>query len=627
MLPTAEPRQHTAAPSASAHRDEGRLWDERYIPERPARVRPADRQSFRGESSHDSDTYDPSRDRDKSIYGRDEVFIGRKVRADTSFDESNTTSDANPEASVYGGVASTPHKRADAVYTAKIFGLSRHGRRETERPVEIIRNQPIEFQIKRLTERRTRLSKDKKQGGEEQFIFEVTRFLASSRRLRSLLRSPPWPITVPTPVGNNDKNSHTTVEAPIGVEADAGSIITIRSEHIINAIERQDATFPGMTRSGDTLIVPEPFCVLLHHRELLLGQTKQEDAPAGVQTDDDHPQANSDSKPQRYGEIEAAHMRKLYDYVDRGYLESVQREKRRWKERGMCTFELLWLLFPPKTLVYEGRSDVSTMRAFQVRSFRLNGLFLEEGGKPGLNPARLSPLESGESAIESIHIVIGYLRHDGREWISCRSNVTILPFTEEKPITSLPIFPASFLDDPGSTLRQALVERGKRYQSLGNRGQVQYHGDCLSGVRRRLDEKAFVDLETYHYEPHLIKQVSDKSKPSGRKDAYTFGATDGSIVEENRLGIPRGLRPSSIDSHRASVGGGSTLASESDGDEEVIELGDARGRAHSLRDLEEEEYIICTHEIMGYILKDREWGKSWLLIPCQWTGADNEQSS
>jgi hypothetical protein len=312
-------------------------------------------------------------------------------------------------------------------------------------------------------------------------------------------------------------------------------------------------------------------------------------------------------------------MRKLYDYIDRDYLEPVQREKKRWAERRTCTFDLLWLLFPPKTLVYEGISDVSTMRAFQVRSFYLYGLFMEEGGKPGLNPARLDPLEAGESAIENISITIGYLRHDGREWIGCRSTVTILPFTGEKPITDLPIFPARFLDDEGGALRQALVERGKRYQSLGNRGQVQYHGDCLSGVRRRIDEKVVVDPETYHYEPHLIKQVSGKSRSLaveyGKQKEDAGLSTMFGNRGRNTLGIRPGPRPASNDSRRASAGIAPVLSSDSDDDEELSDIRATSGKIHSLNDLEEEEYIICTHEIMGYILKDREWGKFWNCLP------------
>jgi hypothetical protein len=128
-----------------------------------------------------------------------------------------------------------------------------------------------------------------------------------------------------------------------------------------------------------------------------------------------------------------------------------------------------------------------------------------------------------------------------------------------------------------------------------------------------IDEKVVVDPETYHYEPDLIKQVSRKSRSLaveyGKKKEDAGLSTMFGNRGRNTSGIRPGPRRASNDSQRAHAEISPVLSTESDDDEELSDIPATSGKNHSLNDLEEEKYIICTHEIMGYILKGREWGK------------------
>jgi hypothetical protein len=132
------------------------------------------------------------------------------------------------------------------------------------------------------------------------------------------------------------------------------------------------------------------------------------------------PDAQSSEDEARTREDAISHMKSLYSFIDAQCLSDMLCEKERWqREIPVCTFEWLWLLFPPQELVYEGwPANTIEMQAYQVKSFSLEGPFkYDDDDKPVVNPKRLrrrDKLSTGHS-IKRVNIRVIYRTHDGRK--------------------------------------------------------------------------------------------------------------------------------------------------------------------------------------------------------------------
>lgn len=323
-----------------------------------------------------------------------------------------------------------------------------------------------------------------------------------------------------------DEESELDPDKPIEIEGEAGTILEIHSPLIIDAIQKIGPGYPGLALEGSSLTVTEPFCAFMHFRDKVRayyepptahanqpGSTNGNILPtkANPKLDDLKAPEGLPSDTRQEG---AEHVQELYGFLDHLYLKSVSTERERWSRSvPVCTFEWVWLLFPPKTLVYEPKSLSSPVsKAFRVKGFKLQGLFDESrrSHTPSVNPHRLKSRQDPhfKNHLEKVIIVGSYLKHDGRKWMSQSREFKVFPFKGEKRIVDLPIYPAKFFADPNLATRKRLIQRGKRYHSLASRGQHEYHGETLSGARRRLDGRIMVDSETYvsfshPYRPHF----------------------------------------------------------------------------------------------------------------------------
>jgi len=371
-------------------------------------------------------------------------------------------------------------------------------------------------------------------------------------------------------------------ESPIEIESSAGTILNIYSPQIIRAIDNVTTTFPGLTWDGKSAIVTEPFCVLLYFREQMMNQRACDFAAA----DQTRTLEEIDTPTHSIDDISL-----IYSFIDEQYSKAFLLEQQRWsRQPAICTFPWIWHMFAPGTLVYANSSvNTPTMQAFRVETFRLRGLFDDSGGRPVVSPRRLdSPtLASFETAIDSIVIEVVYLLHNGRRWIQMPKTFSILPFQGEKLISELPIIPVKYFDDPNDTIRDQLVRRGLRYETLTSRSQVEYHGESLSGVRRRIDSRIIVDLETYHFDQELAKGIQ-YVRFERSSDQRLFGkeADDASHVAV--VNPPKEFH----------IDGGYPYSQEAPEGTLLPEDFSLSGESH----------MICSHEIYAYVLSDKEWG-------------------
>ena len=427
-----------------------------------------------------------------------------------------------------------------------------------------------------------------------------------------------------------DDESELDPDKPIEIEGEAGTILEIHSPLIIDAIQKVGPGYPGLALEGSSLTVTEPFCAFMHFRDQVKGYYEPSNglgepevsAKGSTTSFKAAPNAANLKAPQglpadtRHDGAE--HVGELYQFLDHLYLKSVQCERDRWeRDVPMCTFEWAWLLFPPQTLIYEPKSlDSPVSKAFRVKSFRFQGLFDESrrSHTPSVNPHRLKSRQDPhfKNHLEKIIIVASYLKHDGRKWMSLTKEFKIFPFKGEKRIVDLPAYPAKYFDDPDSATRKRLIQRGKRYHSLASRGQFEYHGETLSGARRRLDGRIMVDSETYHYDRGLtrnsrtvrdvspyrrsrdIEVIEDRGSDSDQRSYYSASdsgtdSDDGpfNIVKET---TSRSRRRTPRRSRRGRPQIQARLDGATDGDEDVDEL-----------------FMICHSELRAYVLKERDW--------------------
>ncbi|KAL9622184.1 MAG: hypothetical protein Q9160_003367 [Pyrenula sp. 1 TL-2023] len=254
----------------------------------------------------------------------------------------------------------------------------------------------------------------------------------------------------------------------IAVGAEAGMILTINSEVIIEAMHSVAPGYPGLVFDGDSLIVAEPFCVLLQFRKEMLeyrdslsrseyrvniGQDKQTEKRKQDLKAEPRSIMSSKLSTEPFRLQRAKHITQIYKFLDQKYLAAMSAEQQRWRQtEPVCTFEWSWLLFAPSTLVYEKTTNSNELpRAFLVESFSLRGLFNRDlhSKKSTVKPSRLDTRRKLKfrHRLRKITVSLTYLRNDGRKWIPGRRTIDILPFNGERLITNLPVYPVDESDN------------------------------------------------------------------------------------------------------------------------------------------------------------------------------------
>jgi ATPase family associated with various cellular activities (AAA) len=445
-------------------------------------------------------------------------------------------------------------------------------------------------------------------------------------------RRPRFDVESLTPDENDETRDDESVidpDKPIEIEGEAGTILEIHSPLIIDAIQKVGPGYPGLAVEGSSLTVTEPFCALMHYRDQMKayyeasqGESEPQSSKSTSHLDSKGALVKSESRafdnlPLETRQDGVTHVDELYQFLDHLYLKSVASERVRWaQEVPTCTFEWVWLLFPPQTLIYEPKSfDEPVSRAFRVKTFKLQGLFDESrrSHSPSVNPHRLKSRQDPhfKNHLEKVIIVASYLKHDGRKWTTQNKEFKIVPYKGEKKITDLPAYPARYLKDPDSTTRSRLIERGKRYHSLASRGQFEYHGETLSGSRRRLDGRIMVDSETYHYDRALTRNTRNRDISPYRRSREL------EVVRE----------PNSDSDARSYVSISDTGSESDDGPFNVVKEIQSRSRRRAVRrsgrarpqiqaqldaarkgeEEADELFMICHSELRAYVLKERDW--------------------
>ncbi|GAW14684.1 hypothetical protein ANO14919_040870 [Xylariales sp. No.14919] len=145
---------------------------------------------------------------------------------------------------------------------------------------------------------------------------------------------------------------------------------------------------------------------------------------------------------------------------------------------GVITYNYLWVLFPPGTLVYSHFSDRDCQ--FEVKKTKY--------GKGFLAPS------------DKYEVRCKYIEWDGESFGWKQKLIEIQEFSGTKPIQELEAYPITYNKAP-EEIQSKLLERGRKFLSLGGLHHKAYNGAIeVSGEsshKLRINERIIIDAQAF----------------------------------------------------------------------------------------------------------------------------------
>jgi hypothetical protein len=247
--------------------------------------------------------------------------------------------------------------------------------------------------------------------------------------------------------------------------------LEIKSTQFIRLLKGLSPYYPSIDLDAETLYISEPYAIIAYHsKEIEAYQRTYELSDA----------ENEDTKLSSASVSSAAFPkicdREAYDHIEiiLGFIKDIV-----WKDKialekvrhnraePMCTYAMLWMLYEPGTTVYietKGR-----LAAYVIQLVDFDPAVLT------LPPEKLSPYK----------LFAWYLDFDGRYIRRYSRSITIMPFSGEKPITSLSAIPCQYQDlKDNNETKTRLHKEGEEWFKLLRGGLVRYTGDNLETPRK-----------------------------------------------------------------------------------------------------------------------------------------------
>jgi hypothetical protein len=245
------------------------------------------------------------------------------------------------------------------------------------------------------------------------------------------------------------------------------SQVVIHSKLVLRALMQLVDYYPGVNLSAEPVTIQEPF--IIHHWDAIEAYMRT------FPGDKDYEEGSDSMAPfHTRRKLKACddethqHLGLLLESIEPSLLEQVQDEKALWgRSVPMATFSMLWLLFKPGSNVYvdaDGDLMAGVVKAVtkQIRH-----------------------VPESSAVIGWYRIDYWYLDFDGRRLGRTQSYHHIVPYEGEQDITTLGIFPCSFIDDKDNGVtRKRLEQRGKQFFKLLGGAQMEYKGESLGQHKR-----------------------------------------------------------------------------------------------------------------------------------------------
>lgn len=311
------------------------------------------------------------------------------------------------------------------------------------------------------------------------------------------------------------------------------------------------------------------------------------------------------------------------------FIDTVIKPRQEYINSPLCrtvTFGDIWFLFNPGEVVIDQYGKQAyriinvTSTRHRVKKKRSTNAFMDE------SKAQF------EGTPVFIHCVS--VDFDGLSIGPVRRDFTVLHFDGQKDVDALPIYPLRFSRMPD--LRQRLIERGRKFIEVARMKHMHYTGLALE-TNSDVDSQVMIDFEEAftrnpEWEPKIESVVEEGSKRK-KNEAVTDSNSESSSGSESESELEIRKRKS-----RGAACITECCANEITHHDDYVEtrrreeyLGSQINRGPSeipsvaiiprlfcnLPDedpLNDDELLILSHYVFGFIMRSRKWGMSPIVI-------------
>ena len=262
-------------------------------------------------------------------------------------------------------------------------------------------------------------------------------------------------------------------------------------------------------------------------------------------------------------------------------------------EAGIITFEYLWALYKPNTVLYSSTyGDDEEPRAFKAVYSKENVNF--QRGK--------------WYSIES-----RYLEYDGKNFGMATVHGEVPAFTGARKIASLPCYPFHYHKDP-ETAKQELIDRGKKFVALQGMNYKTYAGMCYV---KKDDKVLKVDVHgRIMVDPAIFRRTNPNYPLSTVKPVENNSDDSASqIIDENGnvttssdgRGQPTPASDEGSDEHKQFK-----LIKNEDSQLVLVEIGSDEASQATIEDtakdiFTEEQLLIASSTVVGFSFSEKLW--------------------
>jgi len=247
------------------------------------------------------------------------------------------------------------------------------------------------------------------------------------------------------------------------------SQFVIHSKLIMRTLMYLVDYYPAVNFALEPITITEPYPLIIHHWDVIQAYLKTFPGHKDYQEGSDSMAPFPAGRRLKACDEEThQHFGLLIESIEPSLLEQVRDEKALWSQSvPMATFPMLWLLYKPGTDVYiDADGDIMAGVVKAVKH-------------------QIRHVPGSSAVIGWYRIDYWYLDFDGRRLGRAESSNYIVPYEGEQAITTLSIYPCSFIDDKddGAT-RKRLENRGEQFFKLLSGAQMEYKGESLGELKR-----------------------------------------------------------------------------------------------------------------------------------------------
>ncbi|KAK2670924.1 hypothetical protein RAB80_013346 [Fusarium oxysporum f. sp. vasinfectum] len=296
------------------------------------------------------------------------------------------------------------------------------------------------------------------------------------------------------------------------------------------------------------------------------------------------------------------HLKILIKYLDHDF-ESTKESLYPMLKNGLITFELLWALWKPDTLVYTTTyGNASEPRVFKVESAHLHHSVMRGS---------------------YYHVEGKYMEFDGKRFGYGNTSVEIDGFQGAKKIKSLPCYPLQYHHNE-QKLRLDLIERGKTFASLSGVHYKSYKGIAFMKRRNGSVMKFNIQSSRVMIDPTIFRRTNPNYSVS------TVKPKDPDIIEEETSESDSGNCACCSDSEGAEkvkfvkkvykdengevhmVSIPKSLVKDEPGNAELDELPSKNVEGDDDEDMDivdftDEDYLIASPVVLGFSFSEKQW--------------------